>query len=476
MVNPITAANGIANGISTALSGAQSALGILSGGTFWEQLRPANYKGVPFLVSASSATIARKYSEHNYPLRDGAWVEDLGARAPRLHIRAFFVGDDCIAQRQKLITVVNHGGTGDLVHPTLGRLTPVSCVEANFTEEKSQGRVLSVELVFIDGIERIYPTAQSNTPSVVVAAASKGFLAAAADFVSSAASTLSAGIAAVQGVVATAQSWTQSALNAYRAVTSLVNLVKTLPGTFGRQFGSLSSGFSSSPSTAPTSSSTRATVQTLEGQVVVAAAQQQSAASAVVSAAQGLAVSTLPMYAAAVQAFVLTAAQTASTPRMAIQSLIAMAAPTPAPVNPPGASGAATTALQSAISDLHRRSAAIALAQASSSYQPSSANDAADVRDQVTAVLDAEITTAGDQGNDATYLALVALRAAVVQDLNARGAALPAVININTGAPIPSLALAQRLYRDPTRADELVTEANPPHPAFMPVSFQGLAS
>lgn len=477
MANPITAIAGAAQGLSNTVSGIQSALGQLATGTYWEQLRPASFKGVPFLVNASTAGISRKYSEHEYPLRDGSWVEDLGARAPRLHVRAFFLGDDCIAQRNRFIVAVNKGGTGDLVHPTLGRLSPVSCVQATFTEDKTRGRVLEADLVFIDGIERIYPSAKANTQGVVAQMASAGFVATASDFVSKAISALSAGVSIVEGAVSVASSWANSALAAYRSITSLVNLVRSIPGTFGRQFGALTSGFASFSNPATASASAAAvTITALKGQVAVASTSQAASAQAVVASAQGLSASTAAQYPAAVQAFVVLAAQSASTPRQALQALVEMATPVAAPVNLPGALGAATTALQAAQSDLHRRCAAIALAQASSAYQPSSADDAASVRDLVTSILGAEITTAGDEGDDASYLALIALRAAVVQDLNTRGAALPTVVPVISRAPVPSLVLAQRLYRDATRADELVVEANPVHPAFMPVSFQGLSS
>ena len=47
---------------------------------------------------------------------------------------------------------------------------------------------------------------------------------------------------------------------------------------------------------------------------------------------------------------------------------------------------------------------------------------------------------------------------------------------MRTASPMPSLALAQRLYRDPDRADDLVARAAPAHPAFMPVRFKALSA
>jgi prophage DNA circulation protein len=133
--------------------------------------------------------------------------------------------------------------------------------------------------------------------------------------------------------------------------------------------------------------------------------------------------------------------------------------------------------IQRASADLYRRVAVVAVCRAAARYQPSSYDDAVVVWTTVTGLLDAEIQIAGDQGEDATYNALRSLRAAVVQDLTARGADLSVLTTITSPRPMPALTLAQRVYRDASRAGELVTEAGPSciHPCFMPTSFRGLA-
>lgn len=472
MANPITVVQqgvGIVQSVSNTVQGISSALGALGTGSFWGQLRPASYKGIPFAVFGSDATIARKNAVHDYPLRDGAWVEDMGAAAPRVHIHGFLIGDDCIAQRNALIRAMNAGGAGVLVHPTLGSLHPVSLAECTFTERMERGRVIEFDATFIDGIQRIYPTISANTPSVVSSAAAAAGGVTLATFAKTALGVAQAAVSVVQAVVNSALSYVKGVQGIVQNVTSIVHAVETLPGDLGRQFGALTSGFSSY-SNVNTGS---ATLQTLQGQLAAGNVAVQSALQGVVTAAQNFSPSNPAAYAPAVQALTQAIASAAPTPRDAITALSAMATQPALPYTVPG-SAAAT--VQAAQADLFRRSAVIALAQVSSQYQPSSATDAMQVRNQVTALLDAEISVAGDQGNDATYLALRTLRAAVVQDLNTRGAALPAVVTITTGTSMPSLALAQRLYRDPARADELVSEANPPHPAFMPTVFQGLAA
>jgi prophage DNA circulation protein len=100
------------------------------------------------------------------------------------------------------------------------------------------------------------------------------------------------------------------------------------------------------------------------------------------------------------------------------------------------------------------------------------------VRGTVTSALDAEIQTAGDEGNDETFNAFRALRVAVVQDLTARGATLAPIVTVMPPPATPALVLAQRFYRDSSRADQLVSEAGDvcDNPLFMPSPLQVLAS
>lgn len=134
------------------------------------------------------------------------------------------------------------------------------------------------------------------------------------------------------------------------------------------------------------------------------------------------------------------------------------------------------TQLVSTMGDLCRRQVVCALAQSSSYYQPTSYDDAANLRTQICGYIDDEILIAGDQGADDVYLALKQLRAAVVKDLTARGATLAPLTTISLPASLPALTLAYRLYQDITRTDQLTAFGNPPHPAFMPPTFKALAS
>ncbi|MDB5853296.1 MAG: Phage tail/DNA circulation protein [Herminiimonas sp.] len=180
-------------------------------------------------------------------------------------------------------------------------------------------------------------------------------------------------------------------------------------------------------------------------------------------------------FSAAARAAVAALASSTVNPADAVRLLSQLAIYSPTNATSTSPIGVAMGVMQAASNDLFRRAAVVALARASAKYQPFSVDDAARVRGIVCGALDSEISIAGDQHEDATFNALRSLRAAVVLDLTARGAGLPTIAQVGTPLPIPAIALAQQLYRDPSRADELVTQANCPHPAFMPVSFKALS-
>ena len=89
---------------------------------------------------------------------------------------------------------------------------------------------------------------------------------------------------------------------------------------------------------------------------------------------------------------------------------------------------------------------------------------------QMAGEFDTAIQDAADRVDSASYLALIALNAAVTQYLVTTEQPLPFLTTYTFNESIPSLVLAQRLYADPTRADELVAQNHTINPAFMQAS------
>lgn len=453
-------------GIGNSTQGAVDILGRITGGSFWSQLRPASYRGVPFGVFGGQVQFGRRNATHEYPFRDICWVEDLGRQPKRIQINGFLVGDDAIAQRDALIRACEKAGDGELVHPTLGRLN-VALLNVGATEHWEQGRVFEITFSFIEQGQRLYPETTTTTTATVTAAATVADASAAKVFVTKAVQALQYGAAVANKAAQEASAWAAVAIQAGNDSTSLLKLAVSLPGEFGRLLGQ-ASGITIGQLVSVTAG---LTVQDLIGKAAVSRQEIASSTTTLKASATNLSTTSAQPFADAAQQLAAAVLAAAPTPGDALRGLLSLAIYSPAP------SGTGVfLALQSATLDLFRRSAVAAMSRAAADYSPVSSDDAVAVRALVLDRLDAEILVAGDAGDDGAFTSMRALKAAVVQDMNAKGAAVPTLSKVETGRPMPSLALAQRLYRDSTRSTELVERAAPIHPAFMPRSFQALTS
>ena len=88
---------------------------------------------------------------------------------------------------------------------------------------------------------------------------------------------------------------------------------------------------------------------------------------------------------------------------------------------------------------------------------------------------EASLDYAMDSADGEAFKVLSTLYAAVVRDLTERGRQLPRMSSYDTWRPLPSLALAHRLYADADRAGELVDENRTPNPIFMSATGRALA-
>ncbi|WP_434663455.1 DNA circularization N-terminal domain-containing protein [Paraburkholderia sp. A3BS-1L] len=461
-----------AKGIGNLASSLAARLGG-SAASYFDQLRPASYRGVPFVSLGSESAFGRRNQVHQYPQRDTPWIEDLGRGARRIRMYGFVIGDDVIMQRDIMIAAVETAGDGELIHPTLGRLN-VNLDGFRSIEHWERGRYFEFQFEFIEAGQRTYPTAETATLQSVLNAVAGLNASAALNFAKTALNAIAYGAAVLGTVVNTALGWYTFATNIVGDARNLFQLLFNLPGDFGRFAGSATvPTFSKYPSSSVQSNQT---TQSMIEAATTARAAVSKAADTMAAAAAGFDATTVDTFTASVQGVTSAVLAATNDPNDSIRLLSSLATFAPDAGTTSSVIGTAMGDMQSACGDLFRRTSIGAVAQASSTYQPTSSDDAARVRDLVTDLIDAEMSVAGDQGEDETYEALSTLRAAVVADLNKRGAGLSSIKVFELPAPMPSLAIATRLYRDPTRADELVAQANPAHPAFMPTTFKALAN
>lgn len=440
---------------------------------FADNLRPASWRGVPFGLDAATGRYGRRKVEHDYPYRDTVWLEDQGKLPRRFSLQGFLIsnsakygGGDVNSQIKRMEDAAEATGAGVLVHPTRGRLT-VDLIDLQIRERAEEGGYAELEFTFVQGGAQVFPAVLAALGDLVGKAAGLADAAGLGDFVSKVAGPLEQGLGAATAMATTAGSWIDQAQSLARDATSLYGTVSQLGGAdFGRYFNGRNSGFLSglvSPFAGATSIpdliSTGASLR-----------QQVGAAAGVVTTTIGkLGVgSTAADVASAVQAHVAALQASAADPADGLRILAGLTGFAPI------ASAAATPA-GTALGALYRRAAVTAMARVSASYAPSSADDAAATRAAVVAPLDAEARVAGNTGADDVFAALRGLRQAVVNDLGERGGALARLTQIELPTALPAVVIAAQRYDDANRGAELVIQADPIHPWFMPNLITALA-
>jgi len=432
-------------------------------------LQMASFRGVPFKVVASQVRVGRRIATHEYPFRDGGWPEDMGRAMRTYSFTGHVIGDLAPALQLALTTVLELQGSGILIHPSIGAVN-VAVLSAGTAVHRDNGRMISLEMTFIEDSGTVFPTAIIAT-AVSVLLLCAGVL--------GAANTDLGGVAipaALSGPEPVAEG--ASVVTGFVGATTIgggnpgaiISMATALPPpdtntTYGR--------YAVGSATLALPAGT--TVATLQAQLANQRAAIASTGATAVSAA--LSYSATTDMADALAAIVEAMRAGITDPASQVQVLLSLAqfSFNDTATGTIGV-GAAMVAMRDAMAATCRRVAMTSLARASAAYQPVSYTDAANLRTVLAAAFDVEITAAGDAGEDATYTALKQLRAAVILDLTTRGASLPSVVTVSLPSSMPSLAIAQRLYKDASRADQIAAESGAIHPAFCPASFQALAA
>ena len=421
--------------MSGSLSSVAGVAALLSSLVGWRvQLRPGSFRGVPFYLNVAPGSGGRRVAVHEFPQRDTPYLEDLGQRANIYRLNVFVVGDAYMTQRDALIKACQgSNAAGPLVHPTLGIIN-CRVGEMSWQEDpKSLGGYCSFDITFHrDGTQ---PAAATDTLSKLLAGIT---------------SMIQVGVAAYE----TASLISQNPANLLTFASGL------LGGASGQIMGM--------------STAAIAGLSTLALGITAAVLNDGATATAVQNTFQ--------------QAASNVAA--AQTPPDALNDAVLGNAPALAPsadlagglaalatwgdtLTAPAGAGAVLAALQAqqaAIVALVEGAATLAVITVYASTNFASANDAANARAQVLALVDRQSEAANLAGADDLYRAWLSLGALSMADMIARAQNLPSRVGYATGVSRSALVLAQLWYQDAARADELAALNDAMHPMFMPSS------
>jgi prophage DNA circulation protein len=141
----------------------------------FDELLPASFRGVPFLVDSSTTGGGRKTSTNEYPNSDRRFVEDLGLLNKTFSIRATLTGPNYSQKRDALIRALETSGPGLLIHPFFG-IQNVVAKPYTLEERMTSLGEARFNLVFENAQEAILPQPVTGTMNSVFTAINEAIL------------------------------------------------------------------------------------------------------------------------------------------------------------------------------------------------------------------------------------------------------------------------------------------------------------
>ncbi|MBQ0533474.1 DNA circularization protein [Providencia huaxiensis] len=462
--------------IKNALS---SLLGEDSSWSWAEHLRQASFRGVPFGVMSGEGVFGRRVAVHEYPYRDQAWVEDLGRSTRRITIKGFLIQDslvydapDVFTQRDNLIAVCEEGNTGTLIHPTLGELT-VNVTESGLrvSESAENGRVFEFELVVIESGLKVFAITESENSGILT---SKNWLKTAttmaAKYMAMVKGEMRAIAQTIETIKRTASFWVMMADKTLNEATNLSDSLGSVFGSeqYGRyQSGTLGGAVSGATGKKFISVSNEDESAIVDKQLTAITQDRETISQQLNSILQAKDPEQFCQY---IQETILHMMSLASSVERRIQ-LLSQLSLFEYPEYQGGEQSQRITSLTVAYLSVVT-SAAVAVL--STQTLPSSSNDAAKQQRDICHILDNALTHIGDLGIDDAYQLLHEMRTAVVTQYIHKGSEKGRLTQYSLPSTLSVLHIANRIYQDANRSDELVMEVSPRHPAFMPSKFKAL--
>lgn len=380
----------------------------------WEiRRRTARFRGVDLVVLGSTRSGGRRLAVHEFARRELPYAEDLGRSARVFSLRGATIGGDHDLAAELLIAAFEKLGPGELV---LAHNAPlmVSVKSYSFEEPTRQTRIQRFSVEFVESGTPTIPPARANTAGIAQTAVKSAISAIKERF--SAIFTISDQTkAAIDRTVAIADDAVALVSTAFDNLKAAADVVEEV-AAYAEKINDLANRIS--------------------GQIVdaaVTAAEFQDALDDLL----GLPFAPIDVFRelSDVVLFGLTLAD-------------------------PGSDTVARKSFkrnQDAFAAMVRQSGSVTRADALSRVEFETATDAAEVRDEIAAVLAAEIVFASDSMADDVVGELRLVRTAILRDLDARSARLPSRVVFSTPQELPALVIAQKLYADPTRDLEIVS-------------------
>ncbi|MFV2949666.1 DNA circularization protein [Pseudomonas japonica] len=389
-----------------------------------------SFRGVEFHVESADTNGGRRWLVFEYPRRDRPYTEDMGRRAKEWRLSFFIAGDDYDKQRDLMIEAVDAPGAATLVHPYIGTVSAIAS-EPRWSEAWNEGGICRFEVTFVESGEDFLPETSVDTQREVDLAADAAQAESEKDFWE-------------RWSVEELTGWSLEAIE--RGLTDIIGDLERIVGGIADEIASVIrfpmnivgivlGGFNRLRNAVMRPINA---LSLYSGTSVLSKSDSNSSSSLWLPPGPPVrTIRALRQIASVGHAVVVPTANNPESARRAVSTLAAQ--------------------------QLNGRLAAITAARVMADTDWVSRRDAEAAGSETLALIDQQLET-GEPINDQVYNTLVALRVAVATDLRTRTTALPNMSNYTPQATLPALVIAQRLYGDATRTDEICVRNNIRHP------------
>lgn len=422
-------------------------------------LQPASFRGVAFKVDGDDLQIGRRTVLHEYPGRDTPSVEDMGRETREYSISAYLIGPDFMAERDRLIEVLEQAGPGELVSPWYGRMNAVVMGKQRISHSKNDGGMCIVRFTFVESGEDEWPTA---TPlgSSMLAGRSTSLL--------DRAQHAFAGAFGLDGL----PEWMSNATidHASALLGDVADMISSADGKMSSALLLLQGDLRvlmPPPSTAWVFSRQLASVLDAESSAISTARSLLNLASRNAAASQTQAARPLGVWPTAAQDKQHADRLTNSVSELVRVNLIASSAQAVARMPPPSPQASTLTRAPALdVVEVVRQPGQSEMTSGSASLSTTPTHDELEeARQTIIAAIDKESERTTDDG---VYQALRDLRRELVSTLRQQQQHASKLVTRTPSDTVPALVLAAEWYDDASRADELIAKNNLSHPGFVP--------
>lgn len=383
-----------------------------------DTIRPASFRGVAFYVDGDDHDFGQRKAIADFPERDKPRGQDFGQKAKSFGFTAFVIGDDYLDQETKLIAACDAKAGGELIHPKYGRKW-CECIESSVSHSSDELGIGKFTLKFVEVEEGATAPSEDLQAQAVAAAATVH---------ASAATDLAANFTAA------APDWV---IDEAQTIAQKFNAQITAAAAKLTGFGAPLNDFIAK------AQALSADFRTLVNAPLDMAGQISDLVRGLNSLASGprAAYSVLKTLFGFGSGF---SSPPNTTPNRRIQ-----------------------IANQAAFVAIIGQVAAAEAIIAATEFEFNSFDDATQFRDELVGFLDEMALSAGDEA----FIALRAARAAIVKDINARGADLARLYKYTPNQTEPALVIAHRIYGGNLLLEneaEILNRNQIKHPLFVP--------